>query len=627
MRRWIDVVVLLAAWAWIIAQAAHDSLWYDETVNAYLATSSFATIWEWSTQIDNQLPLHFFVLNMWAHFFGSSEFALRLFSYWVALLSVAGMMTLARQLTQRIRAGWLVVLFFMPLGGFNYAATEVRTYGLAMMLLVWTLVMMLRLWRSDQPVTIRGSFAYGLLLLMLAYSHYTAWIVIGVQCLYILWRLYQHRWRDLRAAILSGLPTAMAVIGWLLLLGGRDINSGTAFDGTVSVQIAFETYVSFAIYGQQIFTEAANVRASIFFAFVMLAGLAWWGTSRRAEAGMVLLLAIVPLVSMIFLTNQVAAKLSGRHLWVLWVVMPLLLTGGVVQFNRRGHRRAYTVVSARALAILALLLLAQDIALEEEYRGDLRGAFAILEREAGPNDLLVLRDGTLFTAAEYYDSPIPYIGLPDVQLTDVEHQIEIHEANDTLNNVDFLSKERIWVLSWQADTMDPTALGWGIFDYYSNGNRQWWMWPHPREVSLVSYTLAERELSLFDHIVAKEPVIQVPPDGEILLGFDVYYPPMQDQLCAVIVDTWWWRGERDYLSTLVSVRVADVNGNRLVQQDAPPAGFFYSQDKWTPFVPILGRTELLLSCNDLVRGSTVEMVVYDANGEKPQQPVLLDTIP
>ncbi len=625
MRYWINVFVLLIAWGWIIVHAPHDSLWYDETVNAYLATSSWSEIWHWTTQIDNQLPLHFVILKLWTMPFGSSEFALRLLSYWSGLLTIAGLQALARQLTYRQSAGWLTALLCLPLGGFLYATSEVRTYGLAIMILVWSLLWMIKAWHKPyqtQQLRIAPFAIHGILLLLLAYTHYTAWILIAWQGLYSLFKQIRYYKTRFSLLALSISPALFGILGWLILLQGRDINDGTAFEGTVSGQTAFETYISFAVYGQKIFTPIAIERAYIIFGFGLLIGISWLLRRPQSEVLFILGMGILPLVVMVVLSSQFVAKLSGRHLWPLWVALPLLLSGGITVWAKTINLKVMLLIS---LAMFMLLMWARQVPLEEEYRGDFRAAFAILREEAHPDDLLVLRDGTLFTAAEYYRSPIEYVGIPNEPLTDVEHQIEIYEALDLLKSKNFTERQRVWVLSWQAEVMDPTALGWGILDYYSQGERSWWLWPKEREVSLVSYTIHPPEEDILTHIADYVGVIQVPPDGPSLLGYDVYYPQPQNGICSAIIQTWWWRGTTDYLSTLVSVRLADENGERIAQIDAPPAGFFYPQTRWTPFVPILGRFELIASCQEWKSAHSLHMVVYDAEGRKPTQPILLDT--
>jgi hypothetical protein len=62
----------------------------------------------------------------------------------------------------------------------------------------------------------------------------------------------------------------------------------------------------------------------------------------------------------------------------------------------------------------------------------LRGAFAYIEANAHPDDLLILRDGSIYTAAEYYQTPIDYVGFPDVPLLNVNHRLSLTEAQQLM---------------------------------------------------------------------------------------------------------------------------------------------------------------------------------------------------
>ena len=53
---WLSVLILLALAAWFIIHWPHGSLWYDETLTAYVATDSWSTLWNWCTQVDIQVP-------------------------------------------------------------------------------------------------------------------------------------------------------------------------------------------------------------------------------------------------------------------------------------------------------------------------------------------------------------------------------------------------------------------------------------------------------------------------------------------------------------------------------------------------------------------------------------------
>jgi hypothetical protein len=281
------------------------------------------------------------------------------------------------------------------------------------------------------------------------------------------------------------------------------------------------------------------------------------------------------------------------------------------------------------------LLLSQGATLTDQYPGRFREAFVILKQEAQPGDILLLQDGALFAAAEYYGSPIPYAGIPQDKLTNVNHQAQIDEALDALKTILTPGTRHIWVLSWQGDIMDPTGLAFALPEYLSDGQRRVWLSPAQSEASndlrLVEYVLSEQKLPLPEHIVAYPGILQVLPDGPSLLGYDVFFSfhesSDEDRDCSVIVHTWWWRGEIDYPATKMSVSLFGPGDRRLAQHDQPPAGYTFGQEKWTPFVPTLGRVELTFPCSQFEADRTYDvwLAVYDSNGEKPEQRVLLET--
>ncbi len=609
----VAFVLLLVIFGWIIANAPNDSLWYDETVNAYLADSSWSTIWEWSTEIDNQLPLHFVALKLWQTATGNSEFSLRLFSQFSIWLATAGIIASGNRLGGTYRAGWLAAVFFALSGAFVYAAAEVRAYALGLALLTWATVILWKL--LENPTHQRWLVIYLLLAIALAYTHYTAWFALMAHGL---WCVLHRRWQLLS---IIGISLGLAFIPWFLALGGRDFNAGTAFEGKVPIEHALKSYLSFQTFGQKLFTNEAHQLALLMMGLTLLITLFWlWDRPPLANALLLLTMTLLPLIALTYAANQIEAKLAGRHAWVMWPSVALLLGLGTNVLYQRlpGYTARWSVVAA----VMVLPVRVQFVKLDNHYIGNFRHTFGIINQHAETNDLLILRDGTLFTAAEYYQSQIPYVGIPDDQLTNVDNPIHFHQAVDLWQSHITPETQHVWVLSWQGDTMDPMGLAFALPEYYSQGQRTLWWRGADHDVSLVSYELSSpRPEPLFEHIVAYNPaVLHVPPDGPRLLGIEVYHP----QTCEIIVHTWWWRGDTDYPNTMMSVRLVDsVNNAILAQHDQPPAGFFFDQGKWIPFEPTLGRVVLAYQCDDLTVGHeyVVDVVIYDSKGEKPEQVV------
>jgi hypothetical protein len=319
----------------------------------------------------------------------------------------------------------------------------------------------------------------------------------------------------------------------------------------------------------------------------------------------------------------------------MWPSLAMLTAAGVSGIYRwlpfKGLRLGLLVTAAAG----QIYLYGQGQSLQDEYPGQFREAFDIMRREAEPGDVLLLQDGTLFTAAEYYHSPLPYVGIPPDKLTNVERQVEFHEALDGLNSLLKSETRHIWVLAWQGDVMDPMGLAFALPEYLSDGRRTVWLGsPNDRRANqtmLIRYEVSDEKQPIFDHIVAYPGVLQVLPDGPSLLGYEVYTVFGQSRDpgvdCSIIVHSWWWRGQTDDPNAAVSVSLVDDNGQRLIQRDQPPAGFHFGQEKWTPFVPTLGRVDLAFPCAWLQSGATyaVWLTVYDMRGEKPAQPVLART--
>lgn len=630
---WLSTALLAAIAFYIFWHFPHDSLWYDETVNAYLATSSWHTVWEWVTEIDNQVPLHFAVLKLWGSGAGYSEFSLRAFSALCALLAAAGMMALGKRIFQNAALGWFAALCFVLPGSFTYALGEVRVYALALALLIWSCVFLWELWRK--PPSWRWFLLGGYLFTTLPflYTHYTAWLAIAAQAVFILARLAETRLSGKRLAIFLATALVLGYVPWLIALGGRDVNSGTAFEGKVAVDIAIETYLHFYLFGQKISADGAGLPVSI---APFLGALAIWTflamrrQKDRAPVVLSTMLIIIPLVGMTYAVNQIEGKLAGRHTWVMWVGLALGLTGLVQALMAVLPSKWRWILPLFVLALLAQMVNSRDLV--DEYPGNFRAAFDILRREATPHDILLLRDGTLFTAAQYYASTIPYVGIPPDKLTNVNHEVQLAEALDNLSMHWTPQTQHIWVLSWQGDTMDPTKLGFAIPEYMSRGQRRVWLEPKStsnvatNDVTLVQYTLDPTQRWLWEQVGAYPGILQVPPDGPSLLGYEVFYPPSQHNQCAVIVHTWWWRGQTDYPDTMMSVRLVAPDDTRLVQADLPPAGYRFGQEKWS--LHTLGRVELRYPCAALKKNTPyrLELIVFDRHGTKPSQPVTLDTL-
>ena len=631
-RLWAAGLILLAIAAGLAAQWPGRGLWYDETVNAYFAGQPWSALWEWCARIDNQVPLHFALLKLWAGAGGTSELALRAVSFWSALLAAAGLLALGRRLGGAT-AGALAAGAFAVTQSFAYAAFEVRPYGLALALAAWSSVVLCEWWRRCGEASRRerrcpGLFAaYWLLALGLLYTHYTGALVLAVHGAAVGWRALRARSRrswTVAAALAAGL--AVGYLPWVAALAGRDVRAGTAFAERITPGEALDAYLTFYAHGQRAVPPDAPPYGWAMVGVIAGACALWLALRRRYRfpthsLALPLLATLLPLAGLSVMVYGVQGKLSGRHGWVAWLGAALIAGVGLAALRQMRWLR--WPVWAGALLVLWLPATASY---PPTYNSYLREAFAYIRQHAEPGDVLVLRDGTLFTAAGYYNAAVPWIGLPPDKLTDVHRFLFFDEALAALDAlIDAHDAQRVWVLAWQGDIMDPQNLVGGMLEYLGEAE------PLPGafgfgDVSLARYRLLRDPADLRARVEALQAVTQAPPDGPLFLGGYVLGADVMPRGGMVRLHTWWQRGASVMPGVRASVRLVASDGQLYAQHDQPPAGPSFGQENWAAGQPVLGRYALAVPPDMPVGPAEVRLILYDMQGAFAPVEVVVDRL-
>jgi len=637
-RRWMwtSTLLLLLIAGWVIRQWPARGLWYDETVNAHFAGQSWAALWEWCTRIDNQMPLHFALLKLWGMAAGTGEFALRFFSVMCGILAAAGVMALGRRLGESAWAGWLAAAALALSQSFLYAAFEVRPYGLLLALLAWSSVV---LWEWWSRAVVRGSFhdrasrarlfTYWVLASGMLYTHYTAVFALAAHGVFAAgWTVLRRNRRGMAglAWLMIGPIAGFAL--WAVALAGRDVRAGTAYDDHVTPGKALQTYVDFWAHGQRFVPEGAAPYGWAMVT-VLVAAVAAWVVLRRRTAtaatgtGMMFAasLVVVPLLGLLIMVYAVQGKLSGRHGWMLWVGAAVLLGVGWASI-----RQAQGLRWPVWIGILGLMWLPATARFQPIYNSYLREAFAYINSNAEEGDVLVLRDGTLFTAASYYGAALPWVGLPGDKLTDVEHPLMFSAAVMTLDQlVRAHDANRVWVLAWQGDVMDPQNLVAGILEEIGQ--------PEPLtgafgfgDVTITRYRLHDLPESLAHRVGALHEVAQVPPDGPVFLGGYVVGERAVAHGGTVLVHHWWRRGDTVIDDLRISARLYDAAGNFYAPVDGPPVPETLDQAHWVADQPVLGRVMLSIPTEMPIGPAEIRLVIYDMDGSFEPFSVAIDVV-
>jgi uncharacterized membrane protein len=204
------------------------SLWFDEAFSWRLILFPFSEMMQRVGQ-DNHPPLYFILLKVWATVFGDSPLALRSLSVIFGILSILGIYLFADEAFgdttdgNRGRGIGLLAATFVALSAFQIRyAQEVRMYVLAGALAVFSSWALLRALRP--PSRLHRWLLYGVLALLLAYTHYYALFTLAAQAIFVIgFLLAREDWNLLatcrgaafRHAVMTAILVTLCWLPWL----------------------------------------------------------------------------------------------------------------------------------------------------------------------------------------------------------------------------------------------------------------------------------------------------------------------------------------------------------------------------------------------------------------------------
>ncbi len=613
---WSTTLILLVVIGWLAIQWPHHSLWYDETLTTWVASGPIDRLFHWCTQVDIQVPFHYLVLRGWMALVGNSELTLHLLSAIFGLLSVAGLMALVRRLAG-VLPGVVVGLLMGFSPGFLWIAYEVRSYSLALALAVWATVFLQRLLRSG-PVPRRIILAYWLLMVAMLYTHYTGIAVVASHALIILGLALSRRdWHFVRRMVIVGTLIALSFAPWLPVLLSRGSGDQSYYTGSILPDQTLGVILSFKWLARDDFRwvtpdNTLTPQAPLVFGGLLLL-IAWmvlWRLVRRSWRAILygLALAIPPIV-MVAVIVYFRPKLAGRYAWPAWIGLDLLLACGLVALSDLARRYRAGVALVVAGLFVAIPWLSGQTG--HPPNSDFRGVFAYIREHWQDGDQVLLRDGTLFPAAEYYHSP-PYIRLPQhEELTNTAHVVHMDEAVATLQ--DQPASHGIWIVSWQGDVMDPENVSTGVLETIGTAQQV----PHSWGDVGLQYFVLKQPLSTLQAPERASTPLAVMSDGLTLESASIVTSGPLAPGEPVIVHSWWSRHDPVSSTARVSIRLTGSDGTTYAQIDQPPSGWFYFPDHWPADTLILGRYEIPIPTTIKPTVATVSLVLYSASGGVP----------
>jgi uncharacterized membrane protein len=431
---------LLAAFALRLENLGVQSLWYDETVSAYLATQSLGSLIA-HTARDIHPPLYYIWLHFWQGLVGSNEFSLAFLSLFWGLVLIASTATFARWLGGN-HIG-LVTAALVALSPFNvWYSQEVRMYTLGTTFGVWSLM---ALWRmlTGQRMKKRWMGLWLFSAVMGLYTLYYFAFLLLWEAIFVAWSLWRHkatieRWR--RWLILA-LMSLLFWAPWIPIAFRQATNPPVPpwRDGTPISTILQES-LSALVLGQSVdYRQMWLLIVPLMVVMGLGLRLRWQqeealGQDQAFRKQLLLLSGalLLPLLILILSSYTSSPLYHVRYLFTYSPVFYILLAMAFVSWARQANKWAGLpgAIVAGVILITPLLILSAESLQRFWYdtayaADDLRGGVKQIEALWRSEDVVLMNAGYTYTALNYYfDDPIAWQGrLPTWAMTD-QDQIE-----------------------------------------------------------------------------------------------------------------------------------------------------------------------------------------------------------
>ncbi len=606
--------VTLVGFALRVLGLGGPSLWYDEGFAVMTARRAWPDIVARLIAEDNHSPLHYLVMHVWAPLSGNTEFGLRFSSVVAGLLLPPLTYAIARQVyagrTTADRDACLVGVPAATLVALSpflvYYAREARMYSLLAafgLLAVWAL---LRATRDATPLTRWAAvwpwLSHGAVVALAVYTQYMGILLVPAFAVYtaLCGRRAWLRWlASMMLAATLLLPWAPAA--WLQMR--RLVTTSPAlFPSYLGPEaVVTEALTSFLA----LTAKPLAVGVGVAILVGALALFAWRWPRDRGLARREALPALVAGGSLVLIAVASAsiAKFVSRYAIAAAPMLSLALVSllyALLCQPRAALRAAYAAV----LLILTLYLapLAWSATrMPWVAHEDARGLAAYLTERAREEQAIVYIDDRTDAFDFYYHGRASHEGLA--------FGFDFDLAATRLNRLLARRPERVWLVLWQHEAVDPTGLV--ITELQRRSEKHRGVVRSFREYTLLRFDLTDWS-----------PIVPTPAPQQII---DANFG---DRLTLVGADrladspgylSWilYWQArerlDRDYS---VAVQLRDASGAVRLTHNQSPSTPWLATAGMPSGLTVRGLTEVDLP-PDLTPGRyTVDVLVWDRRDQR-----------
>ncbi len=367
--RWTDggvlfavVAIYVAASSWHLTAICLDG---DEIFSVLLSRLGWKALFDAAAADSIHPPLFYYLLKLWVILGNESLLWLRLLPAVFSILSIFPLILLGREL--RLRP--LEIYSAIGLASLNplllQYAQHVRMYSLLLLCALTSLWLFHRAIRTGVRQAVFGFSALTLANIVLVYSHYYGWLVVGLECLYVLlWK--RERWKR---ALMSAAVVFAAFTPWLYAAVTRAIargglRSNLDWIAKPTFQDVVVLFASMTGFGD--FPDLRRRAGSAVALLIVAAIWVQWGRRHTPSLGhasrFLLYFTLCPVAISLVASRILPSSVWGRrHLIFVAATILLLLSLGFWRLRSRALQLVGSLVCAAwALAVISLLMNPDD---------------------------------------------------------------------------------------------------------------------------------------------------------------------------------------------------------------------------------------------------------------------------
>ncbi len=555
---WLIALLTLIAFALRMADLTARSLWLDESFTLLRIQGAWAemfanTVWRQGIlTTDLNPPLYFALLKVWASFAGLSEFALKSFSAFWAVIVVPLTFVLARSLFGR-RVAMLAAVLALLCPAYQWYAAELRMYTMMAALGALSTLLVFRAAKGRG-----GALAGWLVVTALALFTHFSFISLALAQAVILLMALLPKLRAMmrRRAFWLGLALVGAGVAGVAILGNATLQRGVQLAqlalsnpsgrGTPALGFVNEI-IGATVFGMNAGDPTGSWLNALFASLVAMGVVL--PLSRRFLPARIGLAVIVVLPVAFWLVLSLLLENQASFRYVIFIVPALhgLMAQGVVALAGALRPARWPRMAVAGLALIALLAaslhgLGYAFARTPTFQDDWRAFGDYLRQSWRAGDALVLNLNTPEAVMPYVigDAPLPIIPIRDWIEKPVDLQKEIARFS------------RIWYANIGGNGGYPNAPAQNVLSPYLLKSRI--AFPaRTTAIELLQYDIHPQVLAAVPATAAVAS--DAPADGTAIAGFAFAPGNPYHRNANFALSLFWRRGEDDLDNRAVTMRL------------------------------------------------------------------------